>query len=184
MLDIQKYKWKIFFTVTLIGFIIDSYSKFLALNHLKFGIPVPVIGEILQFQLVFNRGALFGLNPQSIFPSFPVNLFFYIFSAIAISLLIIYYKHIESYAKLTCWGIVFIMPGALGNLFDRIIHPEKGVVDFIKMDFNFWPFNPWPNYNMADAYITVGIIMVIIDMFIQEKNRKTENKGVQITQNS
>jgi signal peptidase II len=61
------------------------------------------------------------------------------------------------------------MPGVLGNLSDRVIHPSEGVVDFIKMDFYFWPFNPWPTYNIADAYITAGLLLIIIDIFFQDK---------------
>ena len=179
--DINTNKWKIFSIVSTIGFIIDFYTKYLASTQLQFGIAVPVIGNVLQFQLVYNKGALFGLNPQSISPAFPVNLFFYIISAIAIVILLIFYRHTEPDAKLTCWGTAFIMPGALGNLFDRIIRPSKGVVDFIKMDFHFWPFNPWPNYNMADAYITVGLIMIITDMFIQYTIQKKTKKEIEIT---
>ncbi len=176
MFDVAGHKWKLFFIVSGAGLFLDWYTKFLALTKLQHGVQVPVIGKLLQWQLIFNKGAIFGLNPKAWFPSFPVNIFFYILSVIAVVLIIIYYKNIESHAKFSYWGISFIMPGALGNLFDRIIRPGQGVVDFIRVDLGFPPFNPWPIWNLADAYITIGVSLIILDLLLFEL-RKKQNKA-------
>lgn len=172
MFDLQKNKWKVFFSVTIIGFFLDWLTKYLAVSKLQMGVPVPVIGSILQWQLIFNTGGLFGFNPKSWIPSFPTNLVYYIMSAVAIIIIVLYYSKIDVKAKFSYWGISLIMPGAVGNLFDRIIRPGRGVVDFIKVDLNFPPFNPWPIWNLADACITVGVILIIIDLWFQEKEKK------------
>ena len=65
MLDLQKNKWKIFFGVTIIGFFLDWLTKYLAVSKLQMGIPLPVIGSVLQWQLIFNSGGLFGFNPKT-----------------------------------------------------------------------------------------------------------------------
>lgn len=180
MIDITKHKWKLFIVISICGFFIDWFTKYLAASRLQMCVQVPVIGNYFQWQLIYNKGAVFGLNPQALFPSFPINLFFYIFSFIAMVLLIVYYKNIDSKAKLSYWGIALIMPGALGNLFDRIIHSEQGVVDFIRIGISETIY--WPIFNMADAYITIGVIMIIADLFLQEMHKKKiENKAEEIS---
>ena len=87
-------------------------------------------------------------------------------------LIIVYYKNIDPKAKFTFLGISFVMPGALGNLLDRIIRPGQGVVDFIRFDINVWPFNPWPIWNLADAYITIGVALIILDLWLLERQSK------------
>ncbi len=172
MIDVAKFKWRLFVSVSLVGLFFDWYTKLLAAGNLQLGVEVPVVGKLLQWQLIYNKGALFGMNPKALIPSFPTNLFFYIFSVIAMIIIVIYYKNIEESAKLSFIGISLIMPGALGNLLDRIIRPGQGVVDFIRVDLGFWPFNPWPIWNLADAYITVGVVLIIFDLWVQERNKK------------
>lgn len=185
MIDLAKHKWKLFIIISAIGFFIDWYTKYLAVTNINIGQTIPVFGNILEWTLVFNKGALFGLNPRDWFPGFPVNLFFYVFSIIAMVLLLVYYKNIEGTTNWSYVGISLIMPGALGNLFDRIIRPGQGVVDFIKVDLNFSPFSPWPIFNMADIYITIGVIIIFIDMIIVEtQNKKLEKAETSIESNT
>ena len=172
MLDIAKHKWKVFISVSAIGFFLDWFTKYLAVTRLPVGVQVPFLGTVLQWQLIYNKGALFGFNPKSLIPSFPTNGFFYVLSTIAMVLIIVYYKNIDPRAKYTYLGISFVMPGALGNLLDRIIRPGQGVVDFIRFDINVWPFNPWPIWNLADAYITVGVALIILDLWLLERKSK------------
>jgi signal peptidase II len=176
MFDSARHKWILFFTVSFSGLFFDWYTKYLAITKLQMGIQVPVIGRILQWQLIYNKGGIFGFNPRVWISSFPINPFFYVLSVIAMVLIIIYYKNIEPGAKFSLWGISFIMPGALGNLLDRIIRPGQGVVDFIRVDLGFPPFNPWPIWNLADAYITIGVSLIVIDLWLQEI-RKKRTKG-------
>ncbi len=172
MIDISKHKWKLLIIISTIGLGVDILTKHLAAVNLQKYIPFTVIGDLLQFQLTYNKGFIFGLNPQNIFPSFPVNVIFVILSACAMVLLIVYYINIETQAKAAYWAIAIIMPGALGNMFDRIVRPGQGVVDFIKVDLNFPPFNPWPIFNMADIYISVGVGLMLFDMLFLEGKRK------------
>ena len=46
------------------------------------------------------------------------------------------------------------------------------MVDFIRVDLGFPPFNPWPIFNVADAFITVGIALVFIDMIRSDLRAK------------
>lgn len=175
MIDIAKKRWHFFIIVTIVGFFFDWLTKSLVLNNLEYAKNVPVIGEVFQLYFVYNKGALFGLSPKALFPNFPVNAFFYVFSAIASALIIYYYKNIEDDKKLSLWGVAVLMPGALGNLFDRVVHAKDGVIDFIKVDLNFPPFDPWPIFNFADIYITIGIAIIFVEMLFFDKKEKGVN---------
>jgi signal peptidase II len=163
----QTRGWRLLIVLTLVGFFLDWLTKFLVASTMRPGQTIPLIGERLQIFFVYNTGAVFGLNPRALFPGFPVNAFFYLVSAIAIAVLVFYFRNAGRHETFIRWGVALIMPGALGNLFDRLVHPGKGVVDFIKMDFGFWPFDPWPIYNLADVYITFGVALLLLQ-FLRE----------------
>jgi len=167
---IKSSRWILLSTITVIGFGLDIFTKHLAATRLTLHKPVSLIGDYLQFMLTYNKGGLFGINPRQWFPNFPVNGFFYVFSVIAIVLLFFYFKNMTEENKLGLWGIYLILPGALGNLFDRIIHPQLGVVDFIRMGIPNVYY--WPIYNFADIYITFGVIFLLIEFVKEEKRRK------------
>ncbi len=171
MSDKAKNKWILFVVVAFVGFILDILTKYAVSSNMRPGESIPLIGNLLEIFFVYNKGAVFGLDPRRLIAGFPVNAFFYVFSSLAVLLLIFYYRSIDQANRLLRWGVSLIMPGALGNLYDRIVHPQLGVVDFIKVDIGFWPFNPWPIFNLADMYITIGVILVLIE-FVREENRK------------
>ncbi len=61
-----------------------------------------------------------------------------------------------------------VLGGALGNAIDRLLSQAGmmgGVRDFIHVDLGFWPFNPWPTFNIADAGLSVGFVVIILLSF-------------------
>lgn len=165
-----KRKWLLLIIVTVSGFFLDWLTKYMAEARLNFGEPVRVAGEYLQLLLVYNKGALFGFNPGSLISSFPVNPFFIVFTILAIAMLLLYYRSIPGSEAALHWGIMLVIPGALGNLLDRLIHPGKGVVDFIRIGVSEDMY--WPIFNFADIYVTVGIVFMIYAFLTEEKRRK------------
>ncbi|MBD3393667.1 MAG: signal peptidase II [Chitinivibrionales bacterium] len=165
-------KWILFVLVTVAGLFLDWLTKWLVVETCVPGVPVSLVGSFLEVLLVFNRGGLFGIDPRGWLPGFPVNWFFYVFSAAAVVLLVVYYRNLRRSRWPMYLGISLIMPGALGNLLDRVLHPDRGVVDFVKCDLGFWPFNPWPIWNLADAYITVGVVLILSELVREELSRK------------
>ena len=170
-----KHRWWILIIAALTGFLFDWWTKVQAVSHLTIGHPVHVMGTWLQFTLLYNKAALFGLDPRHLVPGFPVNSVFTIFTSIAIVALIGYYAYLKKSEVLMHLGLAMVLPGAIGNLFDRIVYPGRGVVDFIMVDLKVWPFNPWPVFNMADAYVTVGVIMLLISIVFEEQRRKSSS---------
>ncbi|MBD3322198.1 MAG: signal peptidase II [Chitinivibrionales bacterium] len=168
-------KWGFLAGITLAGFFADWLSKSFVENTLQPGQSINIIGHYLQIVLVYNKGMLFGFDPRTIYPGFPLHLFFFVFSTIAIIVLIVYYHNIRHDDFIMRLGVALILPGAVGNLWDRVIHPEKGVVDFIKMGVSETIY--WPIYNFADIYVTIGV-GIILFCFIRDewKNRNASSQ--------
>jgi signal peptidase II len=145
------------FIFVLVFFAIDRISKILILkNFLNNFISDIYLNSFLNFSLVWNSGIGFGI--LQIEP----NNFYLIISIIitAINLILIYWM-LTSSNYLESIFISLILGGALGNLFDRYYY--SSVPDFI--DLHYESFH-WFTFNIADIFITIGIIgLIIIDMF-------------------
>jgi signal peptidase II len=72
-------------------------------------------------------------------------------------------------------GLALLLGGAAGNLTDRIIH--GAVTDFLEVWLRFLPFplfNPWPTFNIADAGVTIGAVLLFYDViFHPQKEKRT-----------
>ncbi len=145
------------FIFVLVLFIIDRVSKILILkNFLNNSSSEIYINSFLNFSLVWNSGIGFGILQLE------ANIFYLLISIIitAINLILIYWMFTSS-NYLESIFISIILGGALGNLFDRYYY--SSVPDFI--DLHYESFH-WFTFNIADIFITIGIIgLIIIDLF-------------------
>lgn len=163
-------KWNLLIVITVVGFACDWFSKYLVVKFMHVGESASVIGKYAQFLLVYNKAALWGIDPRRWLPSFPLNGFFMVFSIIAIFVVIAYYRTVKKNDAIMQWGISLILPGALGNLWDRIAHAHLGVVDFIRLGISETLY--WPIFNMADAYVTIGVALILLNFFLESKRQK------------
>ena len=153
----------------LIGFIIlvacfalDRFSKIYILNILNNEGQVDFyINQYLNIYLVWNTGIGFGLFSSE------DNLFYNLFTTIIIiiNIVILYFAFIET--KIKSFFLMIILGGSLGNLFDRLYY--KAVPDFI--DLNYEGYH-WFIFNVADIFITIGIICLIFSEIIFYKKKK------------
>ena len=145
------------FVFILILFSVDRISKILILkNFSNNSLSEIYFNSFLNFSLVWNSGIGFGI--LQIEP----NIFYSIISIIItiINLILIYWM-LTSPNYLESIFIPIILGGSLGNLFDRYYY--SSVPDFI--DFHYESFH-WFTFNIADIFITTGIIgLIIIDLF-------------------
>jgi signal peptidase II len=145
------------FIIIVIFFLIDRVSKILILkSFLNNSLSEIYINSFLNFSLVWNSGIGFGL--LQIEP----NIFYLTVSIIitAINLILIYWM-ITTSNYLEAIIISIILGGSLGNLFDRFYY--NSVPDFIDLHYNSFH---WFTFNIADIFITIGIIgLIIIDLF-------------------
>jgi signal peptidase II len=145
------------FIFVFVFFGIDRISKILILkSFLNNSSSEIYINSFLNFSLVWNSGIGFGILQLE------ANIFYLLISIIitAINLILIYWM-LTSSNYLESIFISIILGGALGNLFDRYYY--SSVPDFI--DLHYESFH-WFTFNIADIFITVGIIgLIIIDLF-------------------
>ena len=144
-------------------FLLDRVSKtyVIYLNDKLLGIEI-LSSKFLNIRLIWNEGIAFGLlsfNDKIIY-----NLLTFI---IFIIILIIFFMVLKSYG-LKKFSLLMILGGALGNVYDRIFY--GAVPDFI--DFHIGNFH-WFIFNVADIFITLGVIfMIIIEITGNNKNKK------------
>ena len=151
-----------FFLILSFIFTIDRLSKIYILKYFELNSSEIYLTSFLNLILVWNKGIGFGL--LSFEGSVVYNFItFFIF----IVILILFIVGVK-YDQKNGYFYMIIIGGALGNLFDRIYY--YGVPDFI--DFHLGDFH-WFVFNVADIFITIGIIcLIIVEMIFNKKNNE------------
>lgn len=109
--------------------------------------PYPVLGDLLRLTLIYNPKGVFGLPIGS-------SIGYYILSGVGIATVLYLVFRTRHWPQATALG--FILGGAAGNLIDRVRLGK--VIDFI--DIGVTELR-WPTFNLADALIVVGIIVIL-----------------------
>ena len=148
------------FIIVLIIFAFDRFSKFYILNLAESGKYIDIyFNSFLNFHLIWNTGIGFGLFSSG--ANFYYNFITLLIILINFIILIMIFK--SNNYKLFLFLI--ILGGSLGNLFDRIYY--KAVPDFI--DLHYKDFH-WFIFNVADIFITVGVICLIFaELFLNKE---------------
>tara|TARA_B100001057_G_scaffold325083_1_gene325298 strand:- start:4328 stop:4774 length:447 start_codon:yes stop_codon:yes gene_type:complete len=134
----------------------DLITKFIIKNNFLLNESIK-INQFLDLIYVQNYGVSFGLF------SGLVSYWILVIVGLLVTVLI-YYMMIRSKKRLERLAYFIIIIGALSNILDRIINSY--VVDFISLHYNNFY---WPTFNLADIYITIGIIMLITSFFIKSE---------------
>ena len=141
-----------FFSIIIIIFFSDRYSKFKVLNN--FNQSVYYLNDYINIDLIWNTGIGFGLFSTG--SSFYYNFVTCLVGAVIILLLIIFI----SSDNLDKFIYSLIIGGAFGNFYDRIVY--NAVPDFIDLHYNNFH---WFTFNIADIFISLGIIIFILRSF-------------------
>ena len=169
-------KWPFHLGLILFSIVADQLTKLWAVARFtnETGAPnheyIDVIGSLVRFGLVFNKGAAFSSRPQDLAPFLPPWLFFLLISVIATVVLLWFYKSIDKRDWMSRFGVVMILGGAVGNFIDRM--RLQMVVDFIDCDFPDFIMTRFPTFNVADSFVTVGVAVVILSPVILKKVHK------------
>lgn len=149
----MKKKAKIYWLI-LLFFIIDLISKQVIIRLIDLHESVKIIPKFFYLTYVQNNGAAFSIfqNQQVLILLVTVFALFFINN---------YLKN-NNINKLEMFSYSMITGGILGNLFDRLCFGY--VIDFF--DFRFWTYH-YPVFNMADVFIVVGVILLMIYSFIE-----------------
>jgi signal peptidase II len=144
-------------TITVVGIVLDQVTKLLVLEVLEPGRFVPLFGDAIGWQLVFNPGAAFGLPVPA--PAF-----------LAVSILVVVIvlrslPHTTSLLQVSAYGL--LLAGAFGNLIDRVVYAEDGFLSGEVVDFVAW--GSFPRFNVADACITVGFVLLVLALLLEDR---------------
>ena len=145
------------FLVAVAWFVADYFSKLWALETLGNGV-VMRLTPWMDFKLAFNKGAAFSLFADGS----GWQRWFFMGIATVIGLWLCYALLFERTNALTRLAYASILGGAIGNLYDRILHGK--VVDFIS-----WHIGNayWPTFNVADVGICVGVGLLVIAWLVE-----------------
>ena len=145
-------------------FLLDRVSKtyVIYLNDKLLGIEI-LSSKFLNIRLIWNEGIAFGLL------SFNQNSLYNLVSFLIFLIITVIFFMILKSERLKKYSLLMILGGALGNFFDRVFY--KSVPDFI--DLHIGNFH-WFIFNIADIFITLGVIFMIFleftDMNYKKKN--------------
>jgi signal peptidase II len=146
--------------------VLDQLSKWVVLESMRFG-EVIYVAPFWNWVLTYNPGAAFSfLADQSGWQRW-----FFTALALGVSVWIALMLRQHPQQKLLSLALTLVMGGALGNVIDRVRF--GAVVDFIQ-----WHAAGlyWPAFNVADAAITVGAVLLVIEQLTAAGNKTMEKK--------
>jgi signal peptidase II len=129
-----------------------AVDRFLALHESRV-----VVDGLIHLTYVRNRGAAFGILSEAELPY--QSLLFSLVSAVALLAIAAYAWRLPPASRLPRLALSLVIGGAVGNLIDRI---RLGyVIDFVDV---FWKSYHWPAFNLADSAISVGVVLLVLDL--------------------
>ncbi|KHL71225.1 peptidase A8 [Pseudomonas flexibilis] len=153
--------------LTALVFGLDQASKFYFEGALNLYQQIVIIPDLFSWTLAYNTGAAFSfLAGQSGWQRWLFALIAIVVSVV----LVVWLKRLKPNETWLAIALALVLGGALGNLVDRVLFGH--VIDFILVHWqNRWYF---PAFNLADSAITVGAIMLVIDMFTSKQSGESQ----------
>ena len=140
-------------------FFLDRFSKIKIISLQENSSESIFINDYLNFDLVWNTGIGFGLLSQN------ANIYYHLISLLIFSIIIFIFYLIAKSIFIEKILLSLILGGAMGNCYDRLFY--YAVPDFIDLHINNFH---WFTFNIADIFITTGIILIIIkDLTLKKK---------------
>ena len=158
-----------FFLLSLVAIILDQLSKWEILKHFTEGERLNIIPDFFDLTLAYNPGAAFSfLADQGGWQKF-----FFLGLAIVISLYLARAIWRDEFGRWGKLGAAMIIGGAIGNVVDRLIHGH--VVDFLLFYWQNWFY---PAFNIADSFICVGAVCLVLDGLLHKKTSSNDTRAV------
>ncbi len=137
--------------------VLDQLTKALVVRSIGLHDYVPLVDGLLSLSHVRNHGAAFGLLSDWNLPY--QSLLLSALSLAALAAIATYFVRLPPAARLPRLALALVLGGAVGNVVDRL---RLGyVVDFVHV---YWREYQWPDFNVADSAITVGVALLVIDI--------------------
>ncbi len=161
----MKPKYLILAVVSAVVLVIDQATKLYIDRTMDLHSSITVVENFFNITYLRNKGAAF-----SFLAGFRYRLqFFIMVSLVALVVIGAVFRKLRPDQRLAAFALSLIFSGALGNLIDRVRLGE--VIDFI---YVHWYEHYWPAFNVADSAICVGVFLLAIDMFLEEKRQQSQ----------
>lgn len=152
----------LFWAAVAVVIVLDLATKWWAEGGLMLYEPVPIVGDVLRWRLIYNPGAAFGLHlgPWSR----------WIFLVIAVVAFVVLFRMSREGPRgdlVRHLALGSVAGGAIGNLVDRVRGPQ-GVVDFIDVGIGA---TRWPTFNVADIGVSCGAVVLAISLWREDRSR-------------
>jgi len=145
---------------------LDQLTKYLVSDSLRLFESIPLLPS-LNLVLAHNTGAAFSFLSDA----GGWQRWFFVALAIGVSVvLVVWISRLKQHESRLAVALSLVLGGALGNVWDRIVHGY--VVDFIDVYYGDWH---WPAFNVADAAICVGAALLIIDALFNNDSVENED---------
>lgn len=154
----------IYYGIAALVILVDQLTKWLVATNMEIGERIPVIEPYLSLLSHRNRGAAWGMLEG--------QMWLFAIVTIVVVVGIVYYFHKEGKDEpVFAWSLMLLLGGAIGNFIDRMMRGE--VVDFVSVLIPIVNYD-FPIFNVADAALTVGVILVILHLILEEKKNKKD----------
>jgi signal peptidase II len=163
-------KYRVGLIAFVVCLVIDQVTKWLVNANIAYADRIPVVEGFFYLTHVRNPGAAFSLFADAD-PTVRMWFFFSV-TAVAVMIIISFFRQIAPGDRLSALALGFILGGAIGNLIDRIAYQE--VIDFLH--FKLWTNYSWPDFNFADSFIVVGVGILILEMLASEGESRARAK--------
>jgi len=163
-------KYRVGLIAFVVCLVIDQVTKWVVNANIAYADRIPVIEGFFYLTHVRNPGAAFSLFADGD-PTVRLWFFFGV-TAVAIMIILSFFRQIAPGDRLSALALGFILGGAIGNLIDRIAYRE--VIDFLH--FKLWANYSWPDFNFADSFIVIGVGILILEMLASEGESRARAK--------
>ena len=160
-------KYLILLAVSAGVLVVDQATKIYVDRSMQLYQSITVIDHFFNITYLRNKGAAFSFLATASAWRLP---FFILVSTIALVVIAVVFRRLRPDQPFTAFSLALIFSGALGNLIDRVRLGE--VIDFLDVH---WYTHHWPAFNVADSAICVGVFLLAIDMYLEERRLKKEH---------
>lgn len=155
-------RWRLFGLIVMVGLVVDQFTKILVDRSMTLYQSIPVLDGLFNLTYLRNKGAAFSFLSTA---SWRIPFFIGV-TLVAAVVILVTVRKLREEQRLAQSALAMIFSGAVGNLIDRVRLGE--VIDFLDV---YWKGYHWPAFNVADSLICVGVTLMALEMFREERKQ-------------
>ncbi|QTD42389.1 signal peptidase II [Sporosarcina sp. Te-1] len=152
----------IYYGIAIVIILLDQLTKWLVVRNMELGEKITLLDPYIGLLSHRNRGAAWGMLEGQMW-------LFYVVTILVVGGIIYFFQKEGKANRLFAVSLMFLLGGAIGNFIDRIWRKE--VVDFVDILIPVIKYD-FPIFNVADAALTVGVVLIIVHVILEEKKNK------------